>query len=393
MEHMEYITVKEAAAKWNISLRRVQKLCEQRRIPGTRKLGRAWMIPVGTEKPIDPRGEKKCIQNILSSELARIIASTTAPMPIHNPYAILDAVKEDWVRLQYEAEFAYFRGDFHRTMHCFHTTEGNDAVKLRASIVAVAAVISLGDYHTYMEIDAYLKDKIIGGGDVAILAELSLAAASLSCMVPNLAPEWLREGNFDDVPMQFRYYALYLRAKYFQCIGKYEAMLSVAQTALALDEPEGGFTITGIYLRLCCAAACHALEQEEKARKFLLEAMKIALPHGFITPFAENMTALGGMLEQCLLREFPDQHNAVIRQWMRTFQNWIVFHNHFTKDNLTLVLSLREYHIAQMVARRIPYAKIAKQQCISVGRVKNIMLEVYGKLFISGREELAKYVF
>ncbi len=393
MEHMEYITAREAAAKWNISLRRVQKLCEQERIPGARKLGRAWMLHAVTEKPADPRRREKCAQNTLSSELAHVVSMTNAPMPMHNAEAILDTVKEDWARLQYGAEFAYFRGDFQQSMHYFHSIKGNDAVKLRASIVAVAAVISLGDYHTYMEIEAYLKDKIIGGGEVAVFAELSLAAASVSCIVPNLAPEWLREGNFDDVPMQFRYYALYLRAKYLQCIGKYEAMLSVAQTALILDEPENTFTFTGIYLRLCCATACHALEQEDKAKGFLLEAMGIALPHGFITPFAENLTALGGLMEKCLLKEFPNQYDVIIRQWMRTFQNWIIFHNHFTKDNLTLVLSLREYHIAQMVARRIPYAKIAEQQCISVGRVKNIMLEVYEKLFISGREELAKYVF
>lgn len=78
---------------------------------------------------------------------------------------------------------------------------------------------------------------------------------------------------------------------------------------------------------------------------------------------------------------------------MQTFRNWTAFHNQFTNDNLTFILTLREYHIAQMAARHIPYEKIAKQQCISVGRVKNIMMEIYGKLFISGRGELSKYVF
>jgi len=56
------------------------------------------------------------------------------------------------------------------------------------------------------------------------------------------------------------------------------------------------------------------------------------------------------------------------------------------------MLSLREYHIAMLVARRVPYAKIAKQYGISVGRLKNIILEIYEKLFISGRDELVKYV-
>jgi DNA-binding NarL/FixJ family response regulator len=44
------------------------------------------------------------------------------------------------------------------------------------------------------------------------------------------------------------------------------------------------------------------------------------------------------------------------------------------------------------VARRVPYAEIAKQHCISVGRLKNIMIEIYEKLCISGRAELEKYI-
>jgi DNA-binding CsgD family transcriptional regulator len=130
----------------------------------------------------------------------------------------------------------------------------------------------------------------------------------------------------------------------------------------------------------------------EDARRYLLEAMRIALPHGFITPFAENVTALGGLIEQCLEQSFPEHYDAVIGQWKRTWKNWIAFHNRFTKDNITLVLSLREYHLALLVARRVPYAKIARQHCISVGRLKNIMLGIYGKLFISSRDELSQYV-
>ncbi len=52
---MEYITVKEAADKWNISPRRVQKLCEQERIPGLLRFGISWMIPKDAVKPADPR--------------------------------------------------------------------------------------------------------------------------------------------------------------------------------------------------------------------------------------------------------------------------------------------------------------------------------------------------
>ncbi|RXF13198.1 DNA-binding protein [Enterococcus faecalis] len=41
---MDYISVKAASEKWGISERRIQKLCEENRIDGTEKFGRAWMI-------------------------------------------------------------------------------------------------------------------------------------------------------------------------------------------------------------------------------------------------------------------------------------------------------------------------------------------------------------
>lgn len=52
---MDYISVKDAYEKWGISERRIQKLCEENRIDGTSKFGRAWMIPKDAEKPIDGR--------------------------------------------------------------------------------------------------------------------------------------------------------------------------------------------------------------------------------------------------------------------------------------------------------------------------------------------------
>ena len=52
---MNYISVKAASEKWGISERRIQKLCEENRIDGTEKIGRAWMIPKDAEKPVDGR--------------------------------------------------------------------------------------------------------------------------------------------------------------------------------------------------------------------------------------------------------------------------------------------------------------------------------------------------
>ena len=53
--NMEYMSAPEAAKKWGISERRVQKLCEENRILGASKLGYMWLIPKDAEKPTDAR--------------------------------------------------------------------------------------------------------------------------------------------------------------------------------------------------------------------------------------------------------------------------------------------------------------------------------------------------
>ncbi|NBJ93562.1 helix-turn-helix domain-containing protein [Parablautia muri] len=60
-----YISAPEAAKKWGISERRVQKLCEDGRIPGVAKFSRMWLIPKDAGKTTDGRikGRRKGIAN------------------------------------------------------------------------------------------------------------------------------------------------------------------------------------------------------------------------------------------------------------------------------------------------------------------------------------------
>lgn len=52
---MEYMTIKQASEKWNVSARRIQVLCAEGRLDGAVRFGRQWAIPVGGEKPTDAR--------------------------------------------------------------------------------------------------------------------------------------------------------------------------------------------------------------------------------------------------------------------------------------------------------------------------------------------------
>lgn len=52
---MDYISVKDAAIKFNLSERRVQKLCETNRIDGCNMVSGVWLIPASATKPSDER--------------------------------------------------------------------------------------------------------------------------------------------------------------------------------------------------------------------------------------------------------------------------------------------------------------------------------------------------
>lgn len=58
----EYMTAQEAAEKWNVSLRWVQRLCKGNRIEGVMNINRVWLIPKNAEKPADAR--KKLMKNL-----------------------------------------------------------------------------------------------------------------------------------------------------------------------------------------------------------------------------------------------------------------------------------------------------------------------------------------
>ena len=51
----ELMTTREASEIWGITPRRVQILCDKGKVQGAFRMGRTWIIPKGTPKPIDGR--------------------------------------------------------------------------------------------------------------------------------------------------------------------------------------------------------------------------------------------------------------------------------------------------------------------------------------------------
>ena len=77
---MDYISVKEAAEKFGLSERRIQKLCETNRIEGCNMVSGIWLIPVTATKPSDKRFSviPQTSDCITLKELCRELSISTA---------------------------------------------------------------------------------------------------------------------------------------------------------------------------------------------------------------------------------------------------------------------------------------------------------------------------
>ena len=99
-----YISVNDAASKFNISKRRVQVLCEQGRIDGANMVSGVWLIPDTASKPIDGRRKhiscNKADQIGVVHDIFKIMCSQ-GNWPYFEPYFGFSNAQE-WIRTTFE---------------------------------------------------------------------------------------------------------------------------------------------------------------------------------------------------------------------------------------------------------------------------------------------------
>jgi len=323
--------------------------------------------------------------------LNREIALTKAPLNLETTASDVP------LDSQRAAIVAYLRGDFERVKDVYLSTLDDSAKRLCLSSISIAAAISLGDYQFYKAIENDLRTIIDSTVDNSLvsLCELVISTATVSALAPRMVPNWLIDGQFSLLPEAARVDALYHRAKYFQMAKDFKAVKLLAETGLGIYHADDSVTFHAIYFRILCAIAAVKQNSTEEAHRWLSAALDLAVPYGFITPFAESVTAFGALLEPLVTDKCPAWLPQLQRQWENTFKNWIDFHNRFTSANLPKMLTAQQYEIAYLVAHGISYPEIGRRMHLAPGTVKNKFDQVCQQLQIFGRdrrEVLSQYL-
>jgi len=94
-----YISVNDAAEKFDISKRRVQILCEQGRIEGASRVSGVWLIPSEAKKPIDARLKGNSNQLSLFDDISEENADYLSMDQVCKLLSISKATAKNWIRL------------------------------------------------------------------------------------------------------------------------------------------------------------------------------------------------------------------------------------------------------------------------------------------------------
>lgn len=382
---MDYISTKEAAEKWGVSIRYIQHLLSENRIPGAKKYGVSWLIPADNKKPQDPRKERKAAQEqkYIFYSFAPISKSGHSPEP-----------QPEEVQPLAEAYYAYYRGEYELAKRCWRETPKGADAKLTAASLAMAATMSTGDYALYDEIHSMLQAEMeqAQSSYAKMLLSLPSTMAAVSMCAPAMVPDWLKSGDFTDFPADIRPHLLYLYLMYLRSTEHYDQLLVAAKIACSVYWSEETFSHLDIYFALLCAVAANALNDADTAQHCIDRVAKLAIPRGFLAPFAEYLPGLGGLMETYLEQEFPAELRTVLKLAPQLWKSWMDFHNKYTKDNITTILSPQEYHVALLLARGTSYRDAAERLHLSQGRIRNIASDIYGKLYVRNKHEMAAFI-
>lgn len=269
---MSYITVQEAAERWDVSERRVQMFCREGRIPGAFKRNSAWMIPESTQRPDDPRRNTK-------KRRAKFL-----PMPLMNTdftpgcaAEVVKTFKDPRQRDIASAELYYFSG--HAEAAAFlsepYLDEAEPALRLSASMIFAYANLALGQIHraragldAVQRIFAELDDDTPDDLRVAAVFVVTTASVLLHLPLPEQLPDLRRSMNV--LPAGLRQFAFYVQAHRTYLEGDYARSLGLVEAAFAIDQDD--YPIPAIYLHLVAVMNAVSLKDTVLAEKHLLAA-------------------------------------------------------------------------------------------------------------------------
>ena len=397
---MEYLSARQTAEKWKISVRLVQQYCAEGRIQGAEKKGTAWVVPENAEKPTDPRkkerGQDSFLNSLKEPSIPNLMPLMNTPFYPGRCMDYLQSMKKGPKKQIAFAEYYYFSGHPEKAVQEAekYLTCGNPQLRLSASLIYAFANLSLGEIqlanNALEEIRITLKSNKERAAQIKGIDAFIAATAAILLHLP--LPEEMPPAQefLPLLPVGLRAFALYVEAHYLYLQKNYNKSIGMIEAALTMGAEK--FPIPAIYLHLAAVMDYMSLKQLKMAESHLLAAWELARPDDLIEGFGEHHGLLGGMLEAVIKPNWPEDFKRMIGITYRFSSGWRKIHNPVTGHDVAEDLTTTEFAIAMLAARNWTTQEIAKHLDISSNTVKTHVSEAMRKLHIKNRKDLKKYM-
>lgn len=389
---MEYISSKEAAALWSISERLVQRYCTENRIPGAKKFGHYWMIPAEAEKPT------KKVQKTPTK------STYTPSLPFNDPCIVclpewkvpgeaeqvLAKLPGDTARL-FEMELEYYRGQADRAQtlcrELLKDAQSNEARLACWQTLALCAIYN-GSYLDWEDALNAISALPAWRDESEALKELSIAAVRLSFVDLSTIPEWLKSADFECLPGNGSFLAVFVHIKWLQQAGKLEAAKYALKMALTRNDFAQN-PIARSYFELTLASLTHTLNDDKAAKEHMRTALTYILPDRLYGILVENRGWVDSLLMDVMLEDgLDEQWRTVVRLYEPYKEGWMRLGKQIIGKQWVADLTPREWEVLKHASAGLSTTEISERMYISAASVKKYLGTVYNKLCINGRNDI-----
>jgi len=390
---MDYISIEEAAKKWDMSVRTVQLRCAAGKIEGAVRMSRVWMIPKNAKKPIDGR-----------TKAAKAAEDKNMPLPRKTPFLYMtdlyhtpgtaDEVGESLAynheaKVLFEAEVAYSRGDIDKVYESANyllTKHSGFYAVLSAGMLLALCAIWKGDINMWRRAKVHIAEAPAKTNYDRDTMQLAISAVDIMLYSVENFPDWFKIGCFEPLHKDAYPAAKVYYAKFLYAVG-----YAVATGALKLEGAGGLYVMSSvpytlepmicwanekntimseIYLRLTCASVYHNFGNDKQAIRHIDRAIALALPDKLYGTLAEYCRALDSLMEKRLSLVDANAWAEVKKLYKGYNEGWSKLSGAVRGKKILTTLSEKEREVAKLAAFKLSNQEIADALNLSLPIVK-----------------------
>lgn len=390
---MEYISTKEASAKWGISTTRITILANEGRIPGAKRIGRNWMIPASATKPVERKPHQSKVSKDDTSE------ANDFSFPLYhfradwNPMTKTQLSKQQQLLLTAETAVLECRfADAYPLLTSILNEPDDIVTEIGCLWNTGICCVAMNKPDEFSRI--FLRLKLLLSEDFPHREDLVIIFDSLNIYIDTLVAFANKEDYNTDIHDQSLAFTCMLIG--YSSLTKEAMHLGKADTTMMkltlrfLKSTSANIVIEFMHIYLFCI---YSLRQDmTEANKHAKIAMQIAYENKLYLPLV-SYYSYNALFWDSILKQYPVDFQKHCQQLVSEYEeNFTAFLSTITETPVVSKLSSSDYHIIYGILQGLSYNAIAKKLDIHPQTVIYRIEKIRNKLDIKSRKELKDYL-